>query len=83
MLVMLKCKPNSTSCEKRMKPTDRMGRFRHLGMRVRRLIRPEQVAELDAALDAGYDTCLCVRPGNRLQPHTDKHPLIRGFDDLV
>jgi len=41
------------------------------------------VAELDAALAAGYDTCLSVRPGNRPQPHTDKHALIRNFDDLI
>jgi enolase-phosphatase E1 len=41
------------------------------------------VAELDAALRADYDTRLCVRPGNRPQPHTDKHPLIRSFDDLI
>ncbi len=40
------------------------------------------VAELDAALAAGYETRLCLRPGNRLQPHNHEHPLIRGFDDL-
>jgi enolase-phosphatase E1 len=40
------------------------------------------VAELDAAREAGYDTCLCVRPGNRPQPHPDSHPLIQSFDDL-
>jgi enolase-phosphatase E1 len=41
------------------------------------------VAELDAALEAGYDTRLCVRPGNRPQPHTDRHRLIHSFDDLT
>ncbi len=41
------------------------------------------VAELDAARGAGYDTRLCIRPGNRPQPHTDSHALIRSFDDLT
>jgi enolase-phosphatase E1 len=41
------------------------------------------VAELDAAREAGYDTRLCVRPGNRPQPHPDSHALIQSFDDLT
>jgi enolase-phosphatase E1 len=41
------------------------------------------VAELDAARGAGYDTRLCVRPGNRPQPHPDSHALIQSFDDLT
>ena len=41
------------------------------------------VAELDAARGAGYDTRLCVRPGNRPQPHTNSHVLIQSFADLT
>lgn len=41
------------------------------------------IAELDAAGGAGYDTRLCVRPGNRPQPHTDSHEIIRSFADLI
>jgi len=41
------------------------------------------VTELDAALGAGYETRVCLRPGNRPQPHTDSHAVIRSFDDLT
>jgi enolase-phosphatase E1 len=41
------------------------------------------IVELDAARGAGCDTRLCVRPGNRQQPHTNNYKLIRTFDDLI
>ena len=39
------------------------------------------VAELDAAREAGYDTRLCVRPGNPPQPPSS-HEVIRNFDSF-
>lgn len=38
-------------------------------------------AELDAANAAGFDTVLCVRPGNHSQPAT-AHPVIQSFDQI-
>lgn len=39
------------------------------------------VAELDAALSAGFQTLLCERPGNPPQPDSS-HRVIRAFDEL-
>ena len=39
------------------------------------------VAELDAALSAGFQTLLCERPGNHSQP-VSPHTAIRTFDEL-
>jgi enolase-phosphatase E1 len=38
-------------------------------------------AELDAAASAGFETLLCLRPGNHPQPASN-HPVIRSFDEL-
>jgi len=40
------------------------------------------VKELDAADDAGMQTCLCIRPGNPPQPATSRHRTIQSFDEL-
>jgi enolase-phosphatase E1 len=40
-------------------------------------------AELDAARSAGFQTVLCVRPGNHPQPEPHAHPAILTFDDLA
>jgi enolase-phosphatase E1 len=40
------------------------------------------VEELDAAADAGMQTCLCIRPGNPPQPATSRHRTIQRFDEL-
>jgi len=40
------------------------------------------VAELDAAAAAGFQTILCVRPGNPPQPGADLHATARTFDEL-
>ena len=40
------------------------------------------VKELDAASDAGMQTLLCVRPGNQPQPSTERHQIIRSFDEI-
>lgn len=40
-------------------------------------------AELDAALAAGLQTCLCIRPGNPLQSNTAAHPVIHTFDEIT
>jgi len=37
-------------------------------------------AELDAARRAGMQTLLCMRPGNRPQPATSTHEVIKDFD---
>jgi enolase-phosphatase E1 len=39
-------------------------------------------AELDAALDAGMTTALCVRPGSR-EPEQSAHPIVRTFDEIL
>jgi enolase-phosphatase E1 len=39
-------------------------------------------AELDAARDAGFQTLLCVRPGNYPQPDHD-HRIISSFDEVA
>lgn len=39
-------------------------------------------AELDAAAAAGFETLLCVRPGNPSQPITD-HATIQSFDQIA
>jgi enolase-phosphatase E1 len=38
-------------------------------------------AELDAAASAGFQTLLCVRPGNSDQPAA-AHPAVQGFDQI-
>ena len=38
-------------------------------------------AELDAAAAAGFETLLCVRPGNHRQPAA-AHPIIQSFDQI-
>jgi len=38
-------------------------------------------AELDAAAAAGFETLLCVRPGNRNQP-AGAHSVIQSFDQI-
>jgi len=40
------------------------------------------VAELDAAAGAGFQTLLCVRPGNHPQPGPTVHATIRSFDEV-
>jgi enolase-phosphatase E1 len=40
------------------------------------------VAELDAASAAGFQTLLCVRPGNHPQPDPDAHTVIRTLDEV-
>jgi enolase-phosphatase E1 len=40
------------------------------------------VPELDAAAAAGMRTLLCVRPGNRPQPFTERYRKIRDFDEI-
>lgn len=40
------------------------------------------VAELDAAAAAGFQTLLCVRPGNRPQPDPNAHATVRTFDEV-
>jgi enolase-phosphatase E1 len=40
------------------------------------------VAELDAAAAAGFQTLLCVRPGNRPQPDPDAHAATGTFDEV-
>ena len=41
------------------------------------------VKELDAAADAGMQTCLCIRPGNATQPETSRHKIIHSFAELI
>ncbi|MDT4953613.1 MAG: enolase-phosphatase [Acidobacteriota bacterium] len=41
------------------------------------------VAELDAAQAAGFQTLLCVRPGNPQQPDSSVHDIIHTFDDVL
>lgn len=40
------------------------------------------LAELDAAAEAGFQTLLCVRPGNSPQPGPNVHATIRSFDEV-
>ena len=40
------------------------------------------VAELDAARGAGFETLLCVRPGNHPQPDSSVHDTIHTFDEV-
>ncbi|MFL6332451.1 MAG: acireductone synthase [Pyrinomonadaceae bacterium] len=40
------------------------------------------VAELEAAAAAGFQTLLCVRPGNPTQPGSDAHAAVRTFDEV-
>jgi enolase-phosphatase E1 len=39
--------------------------------------------ELDAAHSAGFETRLCIRPGNHPQPSPSNHNTIRGFDEIA
>ena len=39
--------------------------------------------ELDAAGAAGFQTRLCVRPGNQSQPNEKEHRIISSFDEVV
>jgi enolase-phosphatase E1 len=39
-------------------------------------------AELDAAASAGFETLLCVRPGNHPQSPAASHPIIETFDEV-
>lgn len=38
--------------------------------------------ELNAALKSGMQTALCLRPGNRPQPESSEHPVIRSLAEL-
>jgi enolase-phosphatase E1 len=40
------------------------------------------IAELDAAREAGFETLLCVRPGNHPQPDSSVHNTIHTFDEV-
>lgn len=40
------------------------------------------IAELDAAQGAGFQTLLCVRPGNHPQPDSSVHNTIHTFDEV-
>jgi enolase-phosphatase E1 len=40
------------------------------------------VAELEAARLAGFDTVLCVRPGNPPQAEPSRHGIISNFDEV-
>ncbi|MEK6406764.1 MAG: acireductone synthase [Acidobacteriota bacterium] len=40
-------------------------------------------AELDAAASAGFETLLCVRPGNPIQGPSPSHAVIHGFDEIL
>jgi enolase-phosphatase E1 len=51
-----------------------------LGRPVRRVFISDVVGELDAAAAAGFQTLLCVRPGNRPQPDTSSHAAIQTFE---
>lgn len=42
----------------------------------------DTVGELDAAIEAGIQTVLCVRPG-RSEPGAGKHPVIHSFDEVM
>jgi enolase-phosphatase E1 len=42
----------------------------------------DMTAELDAARLAGFQSLLCIRPGNRPQPNADLYVAIRSFDEL-
>lgn len=39
--------------------------------------------ELDAARSAGFETRLCIRPGNHPQPSPSNHVAIHGFDEIA
>lgn len=39
--------------------------------------------ELDSAASAGFETLLCVRPGNHPQNPTSNHSIIQTFDDVL
>lgn len=39
--------------------------------------------ELDAARSAGFETRLCIRPGNHPQSSPSNHNTIRGFDEIA
>jgi enolase-phosphatase E1 len=39
--------------------------------------------ELDAARSAGFETRLCIRPGNHPQPSPSNHESIRSFDEIA
>jgi enolase-phosphatase E1 len=39
--------------------------------------------ELDAARSAGFETRLCIRPGNHPQPSPSNHEAIRSFDEIA
>ena len=46
------------------------------------LFASDVVGELDAAREAGMQTVLSARPGNKPQPHGHGHPVIESFDLL-
>jgi len=39
--------------------------------------------ELDAARSAGFETRLCIRPGNHPQPEPSNHEAVRSFDEIA
>ena len=41
------------------------------------------IGELDAARDAGMQTVLSARPGNKPPPHGHGHPVVQSFDALA
>ncbi|MEK6320158.1 MAG: acireductone synthase [Acidobacteriota bacterium] len=52
--------------------------------------RPDEIvfvsdvtAELDAAESAGFETLLCVRPGNPFQGRSPSHAVIHSFDEIL
>jgi enolase-phosphatase E1 len=47
------------------------------------LFASDVVSELDAALEAGMQTVLCIRPGNKELPAGHSHPVIHSFDELA
>ena len=48
----------------------------------RLLFLSDIVAELDAAREAGFQTCLCVRPGNAPVDPGHGHPRVENFNEL-
>ncbi len=47
------------------------------------LFLSDVTAELDAAREAGMETALSVRPGNRPQPTSHTHRVIHSFDEVL
>jgi enolase-phosphatase E1 len=62
--------------------------YKHIGGALE--LRPSEVvfvsdviAELDAAASSGFQTILCVRPGNHPQKASSEHMVIRSFDEIL